>query len=396
MLYSLETGKPGFDKAFGMPLFEYIGQRPDLASFFSETMVGFHGQEPPAVARRTTFRGSRPSWTSAAPPATCWRRFSPAIPARAACCSTCRTSSGRAGAACRRAASPIGSTIEAGSFFDTVPAGGDCYVLSHVIHDWSEEQCLTILGHCRRAINPDGRLLIVEMVLPAGDTPHPGKLLDMVMLTFPGGQERTEAEYASLLGKAGFRLNRVVPTASAVSVAEASRHNHIRVVTMSDIRIPTCLLGSTELIVSRIGLGLAALGRPAYINLGRQRDLGFDRGVAELERRCHEMLDAAYSAGIRYVDAARSYGMAENFLDTWLNSRHPPKDAITVGSKWGYAYAGSWQLDAPVHEVKDLSIDTLRRQTVRKPFVAWRPPSALRDSLGDHREQGSRERRGPA
>jgi aryl-alcohol dehydrogenase-like predicted oxidoreductase len=123
-------------------------------------------------------------------------------------------------------------------------------------------------------------------------------------------------------------------------------------------------LGSTELMVSRLGLGLAALGRPAYINLGRQRDFGVDRSVAELERRCHEMLDAAYDAGIRYFDAARSYGMAENFLGTWLNTRHPPRDAITVGSKWGYTYVGSWQLDAAVHEVKDLSINTLRRQIV--------------------------------
>ena len=131
---------------------------------------------------------------------------------------------------------------------------------------------------------------------------------------------------------------------------------------MSDIQIPTLALGSTGLTVSRLGLGLAALGRPAYINLGRQRDFGIDRSVAELERRCHEMLDAAYAAGIRYVDAARSYGKAEHFLGTWLNARHPPEDAITIGSKWGYSYVGSWRPDAPVHEVKDLSIDTLRRQ----------------------------------
>jgi aryl-alcohol dehydrogenase-like predicted oxidoreductase len=129
-------------------------------------------------------------------------------------------------------------------------------------------------------------------------------------------------------------------------------------------RIPTRRLGSTDLVVSRIGLGLAALGRPAYINLGRQPDLGSDRSVAELERRCHEMLDAAYAAGIRYIDAARSYGMAENFLGSWLNARNPPRDAITVGSKWGYTYVGSWRLDAAVHEVKDLSVDTLRRQIV--------------------------------
>jgi hypothetical protein len=102
-----------------------------------------------------------------------------------------------------------------------VPAGGDAYLLSHIIHDWNEEQCLTILGHCRDVIPPAGRLLIVETVLPVGDTPHQGKLQDMVMLVVPGGQERTEAEYDSLLGKAGFRLNRVVPTESVVSVVEA-------------------------------------------------------------------------------------------------------------------------------------------------------------------------------
>src|SRR5215831_10303376 len=95
----------------------------------------------------------------------------------------------------------------------------------------------------------------------------------------------------------------------------------------------TRLLGSTGLIVSRIGLGLAALGRPAYINLGRDRDFGADRTVADLERRCHDMLDAAYAAGIRYVDAARSYGMAEAFLGSWLKKQNLPQDAMTIGSK---------------------------------------------------------------
>jgi aryl-alcohol dehydrogenase-like predicted oxidoreductase len=131
---------------------------------------------------------------------------------------------------------------------------------------------------------------------------------------------------------------------------------------VSDIRIPIRELGATGLTVSRLGLGLAALGRPAYINSGRQEDLGADRSVAALERRCHQMLDAAYAAGICYVDAARSYGEAEHFLGTWLRTRNPPKGAITIGSKWGYSYVGSWRLDASAHEVKDLSLDTLRRQ----------------------------------
>ena len=85
----------------------------------------------------------------------------------------------------------------------------------------TEEQCLTILGHCRRAMNSASRLLIIEMVLPQGDAPHPGKILDMMMLVGPGGQERTEEEYKALLGKAGLRLTRVVPTESTVSVVEA-------------------------------------------------------------------------------------------------------------------------------------------------------------------------------
>ena len=95
------------------------------------------------------------------------------------------------------------------------------YLLSHIIHDWSEDQCLTILGNCRRAMAPSGRLLIVEMVLPAGDAPHPGKMLDLVMLVGPGGQERTEREYGELLDRAGFRLTRVVPTTTPVSIVEA-------------------------------------------------------------------------------------------------------------------------------------------------------------------------------
>jgi hypothetical protein len=113
-------------------------------------------------------------------------------------------------------------TIEAGSFFERVPSGGDAYLLSHIIHDWTEDQCLTILGHCRRAMKPGSRLLIIEMVLPAGNTPHPGKMLDMMMLVGPGGQERTEQEYSALLHKAGFRLARLVPTASPVSIVEAA------------------------------------------------------------------------------------------------------------------------------------------------------------------------------
>ena len=90
--------------------------------------------------------------------------------------------------------------------------------MSHIIHDWDEDQCPTILGHVRKAMNPAGRVFIVEMVLPHGDTAHPGKMLDMTMLVLLGGQERTESEYASLLSMASLRLTQVVPTNSRMLV----------------------------------------------------------------------------------------------------------------------------------------------------------------------------------
>jgi len=120
--------------------------------------------------------------------------------------------------------------------------------------------------------------------------------------------------------------------------------------------------GSTGLTVTRIGLGLAALGRPAYLTLGRAEDLGDDRSPPAMEARCHELLDTAYAAGVRYVDAARSYGSAEAFLASWLARRHRAPAAVTVGSKWGYRYVGGWDMDARVHEVKDHSLGAFERQ----------------------------------
>jgi aryl-alcohol dehydrogenase-like predicted oxidoreductase len=125
---------------------------------------------------------------------------------------------------------------------------------------------------------------------------------------------------------------------------------------------PKRLLGPSELQVSPLGLGLAALGRPAYINVGHADDLAGRIDPAEMERKAHDVLDAAYEGGVRYFDAARSYGRAEAFLASWLERRGLAPGAVTVGSKWGYTYTGGWRIDAEQHEVKDLSAATLRRQ----------------------------------
>ena len=124
----------------------------------------------------------------------------------------------------------------------------------------------------------------------------------------------------------------------------------------------TRALGTSGLRVTPIGLGLAAIGRPAYLGLGRDADLGPDRSVDALRSRANELLDAAYEAGVRYVDAARSYGLAERFLGSWLTARVRPPGDPAVGSKWGYTYVGDWRVDAPVHEVKDHSVEALKRQ----------------------------------
>ena len=120
-------------------------------------------------------------------------------------------------------------------------------------------------------------------------------------------------------------------------------------------------LGATGLPVSALGLGLAALGRPGYINLGHAGDVG-DTHVEAMERHAHDVLDAAYEGGVRYFDAARSYGRAEAFLGSWLRRRGLSRDDVTVGSKWGYTYTADWRVDVDEHEVKDLSVSTLRRQ----------------------------------
>jgi aryl-alcohol dehydrogenase-like predicted oxidoreductase len=122
------------------------------------------------------------------------------------------------------------------------------------------------------------------------------------------------------------------------------------------------ILGRTSLPVSPIGLGLAALGRPGYINLGHATDLPKGHDVQAMEAHAHALLDAAWKAGIRYFDAARSYGRAESFLAGWLASRKVAPGEATVGSKWGYTYTANWQTVADKHEVKQHTLETLRRQ----------------------------------
>lgn len=132
-------------------------------------------------------------------------------------------------------------------------------------------------------------------------------------------------------------------------------------------------LGTTGLSVTPIGLGLAALGRPGYINLGHAEDLKHNYKVAAMQAHTHVVLDAAWQRGIRYFDAARSYGRAEEFLGNWLRDKAIHVGDVTIGSKWGYTYTAGWQVEAEHHEIKDHTLPVLQRQ--------WRE---TRQNLGDY------------
>lgn len=125
--------------------------------------------------------------------------------------------------------------------------------------------------------------------------------------------------------------------------------------------MPFARLATATTPTAHIGLGLAAVGRPGYINLHRDRDLPADRSVEALRERTHELLDAAYAQGVRYFDAARSYGRSEEFLADWLRAR-PEVDDVVIGSKWGYTYTADWSVEAEAHEVKDHGLATFLRQ----------------------------------
>ena len=221
--HSLRTGTPAFDEVFGAPLFDYYAAHPDAARVSAEGLKSVGRGQDAAVVAAYDFSGAgtvvdvgggqggllaailaanpRGPWRVARSSRT-WRPWPGNPSRRPACRRRCR--------------------IEAGDFFSEVPALGDVYLLRKVIHDWDDERARRILRTCRSAMTDGSRLLLLEMVVPAGNTPAYAKLLDLLMLVYAGGRERTEAEYRDLLMSAGFSTKRILPTASAISIIEAT------------------------------------------------------------------------------------------------------------------------------------------------------------------------------
>jgi SAM-dependent methyltransferase len=218
---SLRTGEPALKTAFGQSLFDFLAAHPEHGARFDEAMVGMYGALGRALLEAYDFSpfasvvdvggGSGQLLEALLRANDKQRGVLIEQPATAALARARFQMSGLANRC---------QVIE-GDFFTSVAPGHDAYILAHVLHDWDDAQCVSILQNCRRAVPPGGRLLIVESVLPADDGPHHGKMLDLLMLTVTGGRERTLDEFDNLLVEGGFRLARAVETTTHQSIVEA-------------------------------------------------------------------------------------------------------------------------------------------------------------------------------
>lgn len=222
LLHSVTTGGSAFEKLFEQPMFDFLASDPARGALFDAAMTSIHGRETALLldafdfgeaARVIDVGGGNGSLLAAIlrkHPLLQGTLFDlPSVIDRA------RTNT---------ALDDVRQRLRfvSGSFFESIPNGGDVYLMRHIIHDWNDDQSTTILSRCRTAMTATARLLIAEFVIPSGNEPFVGKWFDLAMLVGPGGQERTAHEYAALLSRAGLNLTRLIPTAGEISLVEAT------------------------------------------------------------------------------------------------------------------------------------------------------------------------------
>lgn len=218
---SVRTGRTAFNEVFGEGIFDYLGKHPDESAAFNEGMTGFSAVEADAVAAAYDFGGFGTLVDVGGGHGHLLATILKKTPKLRGVVFDAPHVVVGAAPLLKEMGVADRCTAEGGDFFKSVPAGGDAYILKHIIHDWNDADCGRILRNVRAVSKPGTKLLLVELVIPPGDDPHPGKILDLEMLIVASGKERTEAEYAKLVADAGFRLTRVVPTQSPASVVEA-------------------------------------------------------------------------------------------------------------------------------------------------------------------------------
>jgi hypothetical protein len=221
LLYGVMTGKPAFDHVHGMRPFEYFPRNPESARLFDEAMTGLSASEVGAILAAYDFSKYRKIIDVAGGNGSLIIPLLKTSPEASAILFDLPHVIERAKG--RIEGDGLAQRLElvGGNFFQSAPEGGDLYILKHIVHDFGDEEALAILRNCRRAMSATARLLIIEMVLPPGNEPSFGKLVDLEMLLI-GGVERAEDEYQTLLAEAGFNLTRVIPTSSTVSIIESA------------------------------------------------------------------------------------------------------------------------------------------------------------------------------
>ena len=220
-MHSVTTGQPAVEKATGVPVFEYFPQHPELSEVFNSAMTAFSAMIVPAAIAAYDFSGIGTLVDVAGGHGQLLISVLQAHPAMQGILMDLPHVIAGAVPRIRAAGLEGRLTAEAGDFFTAVPACGDAYVMKHIIHDWDDERAALILRNIRKAMNPGGRVILLESVLSPGSDPDFGKVIDIEMLLMPGGRERTEEEFRALFAAAGLTLTRVVPTQSPLSVIEA-------------------------------------------------------------------------------------------------------------------------------------------------------------------------------
>lgn len=217
--YCVQTGKPAIEKIYGTPIFGFLQQRPEEAQIFQDAMTAISTLDAPAVAEAYSFQGISSIVDVGGGHGLLLATILARNPnLRGTLYDLPHVVQGAA----KGPLAPVmdRSTLAGGDMFESVPAGADAYVMKHIIHDWPDAECGRILGACRKAAKPETKLLVVDCVIHPGNDFSPGKILDLQMMIFPGGRERTESEFRDLLAASGWRLTRVIPTAAPDSIVE--------------------------------------------------------------------------------------------------------------------------------------------------------------------------------
>lgn len=220
-MHSVKTGESAVPATVGRGIFEHFAGDPELSKIFNDAMTGFSTTIIPAVLDAYDFAGIRTLVDIAGGHGAMLTSILRKYPSMNGILFD--LDHVIEGAKARMASQGLADRVTAtsGDFFKAVPAGGDAYVMMHIIHDWDDARATAILKNIRAVLPADGRVILLEAVIPAGNESGFGKILDLEMLVMPGGKERTEEEFSALLAGAGFTLTRIVPTASPVSVIEA-------------------------------------------------------------------------------------------------------------------------------------------------------------------------------